>query len=143
MADEIKSSVEVEGLDDLDQAIANLKNGTKTALRRALRSAGGVLQAAAQELVPKDTHFLESNIKIGTRVDDAGMTAKVGVKSVEYPDQGNRRWQRTAADVALFTEYGTETEDAHPFMRPAFDANVDAMVEQFFSTLQEEMGKLK
>ena len=143
MADDITSSVEVEGLDDLETALEKLKDGAKTALRRALRSAGGVLQAAAQELVPKDTHFLESEIKIGTRVDDAGMTAKVGVKADKYPDQGNRKWQRTAADVALFTEYGTETEGAHPFMRPAFDANVDAMVDEFFSTLQQEMSKVK
>ena len=142
MADEITSSVEVEGLDDLEHALEKIKTGAKTALRRALRSAGGVLQAAAEELVPKDTGFLASQIKIGTRVDDAGMTAKVGVKSVEYPDQGNRRWHRTAADVAHFTEYGTETEEPRPFMRPAFDANVDNMVEEFFSKLHEEMDKL-
>lgn len=143
MADGITSSVEVEGLDGLENAVGHLKEQAGKALRRALRSAGEVLQDAAQELVQKDTHFLESNIKIGTRVDDAGMTAKVGVKDVKYPDQGNRKWQRTAADVALFTEYGTETESAHPFMRPAFDANVDAMVDEFFSTLNEELSKSK
>jgi len=135
-------SMEIDGLDDLDRAVNNLKNDTKTALRRALRAGGGVLQEAAEERVARDTGFLADHIKISTRVDEAGMTAKVGVSAEVYPDQGNRRWQRTAADVAHFTEYGTKDEEARPFMRPAFDASVDAIVQEFFSVLQDEMEKL-
>ena|SRR6185312_8048581 len=136
-------SMEIDGLDDLDQAVHNIQNGAKTALRRALRSAGAVLQEAAQERVARDTGFLEDHIKISTRVDAAGMTAKIGVSAEVYPDQGNRKWQRTTADVAHFTEYGTKDEEARPFMRPSFDATVDEMVREFFSTLQEEMENLK
>src|SRR6185437_14642661 len=93
-------SVEMDGLAELETALEHVKDSAKNALRRALRSSGGVLESAAQEKVQKDTGFLEEHIKITTRVDKAGMTATIGVKNEEYPNQGNRKWHRTAADVA-------------------------------------------
>jgi HK97 gp10 family phage protein len=132
--------VHVEGLEGVEAALETMKaKVAKTAVRRALRSAGGILQEAIVTGAPKDSGFLSEHFKIATRATDYGMQMSVGATTEEYIDQGNRKWKRTAADVAFFNEYGTMKDPAKPFMRPALDQNADAIVEEFISELNEQI----
>lgn len=152
-------SVEIKGLDELDAKLALLDNelagkALYSALNVALTPV--VKEAKARASVAPEPHImttaggrkvevkpglLESAIRkrrlpksehTGEFAEGAVMGVYVGkgTKQKEYP----RYWH--------LIEYGTSKMRAAPFLRPAFDQNVDLMVSRFADKLSKNIDKL-
>ena len=133
-------SVEVKGLDKLQQALEELpQKVAQRGIRSGLRAGADVLRKEMMSLVRKDSGFLEEHI--GTRIKpqrgELAATAYVGPQGkIEYPAfmSGAYRIARTAkgkakqvgrvavATVARYLEFGTSKMSKFPFMTPAFDS---------------------
>lgn len=76
----------------------------KQAIGDQLEAAGAVMEATARRIVPVRTGYLQSTIYHKT--DPADLSLELGAK----------------ADYALYVEMGTRRMASEPFIRPAFDA---------------------
>jgi HK97 gp10 family phage protein len=76
-----------------------------------LEMAGADMEAQAKDIVPVDTGFLQSTIY--HNVDPASLTLELGA----------------TADYAAYVELGTRRMAAQPYIRPAFDAGQEALVQ--------------
>lgn len=119
--------VEVTGFKELEHALAELpKAVAKSVLRTALKKAGQPVVDAAQSLAPRDTGKLAESIEIKTSLS-----------------RRQRRRRQKAGDVEQFigpstkaphghlVEFGTVKMAPRPFLRPAWDANKDRVLELF------------
>ena len=104
----------VLGLKELDKALNQLPlKARSSVLRGALNKAATPILKAARAGAPKDTGLLRKRIIKQTssarRSNDFTANVKVG-------------WRKDAF-YGMFFELGTSKQPAHPFLRPAFDAN--------------------
>ena len=114
-------TAKVEWLKGSDQALAEVgkKSTQKNILIRTLKKAAQPIDDMASALAPKLTGRLQVSVIIGTKLtrsqrSSAYKAGKLGVAEVHVG---------TALSRGLYQEYGTIKMPAHPFMRPAFDAN--------------------
>lgn len=90
-----------------DTVTPKLIKGTaliKQAIGDQLAAAGQEMEATARQIVPVRTGFLQSTIY--HKADPGELTLELGAK----------------ADYALYVEMGTRRMAAEPFIRPAWDA---------------------
>lgn len=106
--------IKFEGIEKLEKGIR--ENVTMSDVKRVVQLNGAELQAKAQANAPVDTGALKRSI--GLELSDGGMTATVE-PTMEY---------------AAYVELGTRKMKAQPYLKPAFD---DQM-QQF----KKDMGKL-
>jgi HK97 gp10 family phage protein len=150
--------VKVEGLRALQQGLAELPLSlARGAARRALIKAALPIAAHAQSLVPEDTGHLKKVIGVSATLtkrqrqlagggaafagmDAGGKAIFRGVKKggVEVHIGPLTDLQNYAAPdpAGLMREFGTATQPAQPFLRPAWDAGKMGAVE----TLKRELG---
>jgi len=123
-------------------------------VRSALAKAARMMQKATQanlqaiidqpnegEEVSKSTGLLKKNIvaKRGRLAGgEKGEMYSVRVQRKSYPDSRGRRV--TTPQVARLLEYGTEKRQAHPFIRPAFDANKAQAVKIFVDEINKKLA---
>lgn len=91
----------------LDEVTPKLIKGIalmKQAIAAALEAAGAEMEATARQIVPVDTGFLQSTIY--HKVDPNDLSLELGA----------------TADYAAYVEMGTRRMAAEPYLRPAFDA---------------------
>lgn len=139
------TTVKVEGLRDLERALAELDKHTtrRTVARTTLRKAGEVTATAAARMAPDDpqtTDDLKANIKVGTRLtrrqarlqrrfkDKETVEAYVGVT-----DQVNA--------YGHLQEFGTVHHAAQPFMRPAWLATRLMVLQSIRGELADQVKK--
>jgi HK97 gp10 family phage protein len=119
-------TVKVEGLKELEAALEELgERARRTVGRNALKAGGEITARRARQLAPKDEgHLIES-------IDVSGKLAK----------SQRAAHKKDAADIEQFVgpgthpqaiaqEFGTVTNDRQPFMRPAWDATKDQVLER-------------
>jgi HK97 gp10 family phage protein len=145
----VKVSVRVEGLKELDLALAQLpKSIQKATLRRTLMKAGQPMAETARNLAPVDDGQLRKSITVSTKLKNpvgksefaAAMRAGLGMAAARSALRGARRAARAAGQVAFvemyvgpssaaphahFLEFGTSKMPPKPYMRPAFDSEKD------------------
>jgi HK97 gp10 family phage protein len=123
-----------EGLKDLEKELVALgANEGRKVLTRAARKAFAPVLDAAQQNAPEDTGLLKEHIRVvaqkpkdGANVVTVGLSiakAKTGAPDSTRPlayQSPHWRWH--------FIEGGTSTQPARPFLRPALDANAEAVV---------------
>lgn len=96
------AEIRLEGMEELQAA---LREKVKLdSVKKIVKLNGSELQTNAQREAPYDTGTLRRSI--GLEIKDTGKTAKVEAK----------------AEYAPYQEYGTRFMNAHPFMKPAFNA---------------------
>lgn len=101
-----KTRVKIDGLDGLTADIEKRTAAVDAAVREAARDASDAVVATAQRLVHVDSGDLRRGIEAQKRGDGA---YEVGIfKSGLY--------------YAWFEEYGTSLHPAHPFLKPAIEA---------------------
>lgn len=159
--------VKVEGLKELDQALAELSKATaRNTLHRALISAGEPMRAAAEQNAPVDTGALKRSIKISSKVDNkagkaeysaalrAGGTKAQAVQALRDARRekgigesfaevfiGPEKAGKRASIKANVQEFGSSKQAAQPYMRPAFDSQAMNVLNGIKGELSKEINK--
>ncbi|ELA08737.1 hypothetical protein MOMA_09266 [Moraxella macacae 0408225] len=152
-------SIDVAGLDIFNQAIAELDNKLKDKiLSKALNQALNPIRKDAKfyATVAQEPHIMIT--KSGRRVivqrgllrsairkrkvpkHEMGELGGQGVAMGIYVGKGTK--QKEYPNYWHFVEYGTIHTPAMPFLRPAFDKNVQIAVNAFAKTLKDEIDKI-
>lgn len=151
--------IEIQGLDRLDEVIATLDDKMKDkALSKALNHALNPIRKDAKfyASVAPEPHIMM--VKGGRRVvvqrgllrsairkrkvpkREMGEFGGHGVAMGIYVGKGTK--QKEYPNYWHFLEYGTSQMPAVPFLRPAFDKNVQKAVDIFAKTLKDELDKI-
>lgn len=136
-----KSSFRVDGLKELEQALGQLPKATsKAVLRRtAIRALAPVI-ADAKTRVPVDEGDLKDSLKITTK-----LSKRQQRKNAKSVAEGKSSVQLYAGPSALphahLVEFGTEHMAPQPYLRPAWDANKDEVLELVRTELADEITK--
>lgn len=151
--------IEVLGLDELDKQLAKLDDKVKDkALSKALNHALNPIRKDAKfyASVAPEPHIMM--VKGGRRVvvqrgllrsairkrkvpkREMGEFGGHGVAMGIYVGKGTK--QKEYPNYWHFLEYGTSQMPAVPFLRPAFDKNVQVAVNAFAKTLKDEIDKI-
>jgi HK97 gp10 family phage protein len=129
--------VKVEGLRELEQALAALGKVTgKAVLRRVAKERLKPLESAAKSLAPVEEGNLRESITTGTRLTRRqAALAKKATKSTVEMHMG------TSHQAAVPQEFGTYFHGAQPFMRPTWDANKMSLLDGIAEDLGTEIDK--
>ena len=123
-------TVTLSGLVELEEKLREeSKQVAKRTVVRAARDAADIWVDAIETSAPYKTGDLAHNIVMSTTTVEDGIQLMVGpAKKVFY---------------AIFAEFGTRHETARPFIRPAYEDNKQAVLDQFVSDLNDELEVLK
>lgn len=163
----MKTSVKVEGLKELDEALGELSKGVaRGVLRRALIKAAEPMHAAAVRNAPEDTGALKRSISLSSKIDNrAGKAeyaavmkaggsraqatmalrdarrAKGSGESFAEVFMGPVKGTKRAAIKAMVQEFGSRKQAAQSYMRPAFDAEAQNVINNIKDELSTEIDK--
>ena len=163
MARALKTTIKVEGLKELEDALLELPKSVQgNVLKRAAVAAAADFADHASRLAPKDKGKLTREIKVAKpKIITAGKAAfaaamKEGATRAEAA-QAARAANRAAggtgrsvitsvgptkaAFYGLFQEFGTAHHAAKPFMRPTWDALKNSMLDTMKEALTSEIAK--
>lgn len=127
---------EVEGLSDLEEALKALPLATaKAVLRRTLTKRAQVIADAGQALAPRLSGGLQESYTVGTKLS-----------------RRQKSQHRKESDVEVFvgptphaksvqTEFGNAHQAPQPHLRPAWDGNVDKVLDGIAADLSQEIDK--
>ncbi len=159
---------EITGLEEVQAKLRQLGNAkkAKNAATRASRKAMNIVKKAAVQnakaIDDKDSpEKIWKNIitKAGKTKGVDGVVMKVGVKGGarkygtnadnrragrvgrRYQTQGDKKNPGGDTWYWRFEEFGTATNNAHPFLRPALNNNIDAVRAEFTRSYSEELDK--
>lgn len=159
----IKSSIKMEGLKELEDALLELPKSVQgNVLKRAVSTAAADFADHASRLAPKDKGKLATEIKVGkAKVVTPGAAAfaaamKENATRAEAA-QAARAANRAAggrgrsavtsvgptqrAFYGLFQEFGTAHHAAKPFMRPTWDALKSSMLDTMADVLRTKIAE--
>lgn len=161
MADKIK----LEGFKELHAALGELAEATqKNVVRRALKGFGDLLAEDAKSKAPVKSGRLRDGIIVTTRKPkgmDVGkqaygkaMRAGLGKQAARAALVSARQEAKSYAAVyigvssdvkmrGIFQEFGTANHSAQPYMRPAWDANRQGILDGLRDAIAGEIGKAK
>lgn len=163
MARSIKSSIKVEGLKELEDALLELPKSVQgNVLKRAAVVPAADFADHASRLAPKDKGKLTREIKVSRpKIINAGTAAfaaalKEGATRAEAAAAAraaNKAAGGTGRSVIVsvgptkaafygqFQEFGTAHHAAKPFMRPTWDALKNSMLDSIKDALGTEIAK--
>ena len=165
----MKVTVKVEGLADLDRALAELgsKALARNTLIRVLKKAGEPIAESARAYAPKDTGELQDSITVSPKIKNNvgnsefadAMKSGLGQKAAVSAMRDARRAAKGKGSFAVMyvgpakakskkdaikrivQEFGSSKQAAHPYMRPAWDAEKDRALEIIKAQLGPEIMK--
>lgn len=128
----------LEGAKELARALEELPKATaRNVLKRVLTKAGKPVEAAMIAGAPRDTGFTAGSIGVSARLNPAQRReAKKEGKFFAEVYVGSTR-----GSAAVFQEFGTVDQPAHPYMRPAWDANKEGVLRVVETELGGEISK--
>ncbi len=134
------TTVRVDGLRELDKALAELPKATgKAVLRRTLVKAGKPIAEAGRANAPRKEGHLQASYGVGTKL----------TRRQASQHKKMFRDERASAEVfvgpndpaAVQTEFGNEHQMAEPHLRPAWDANAGRALDIIKDELGSEIMK--
>jgi HK97 gp10 family phage protein len=146
------ATVTLSGFRELDRALSELPKATaRNVLRRVGKAALQPMADAAAAKAPVD----EGNLRISVVVSEKRTRrAGGGTKAGFVAGKGFRRDPKTSVDLAMgpgsglgvlpyatFAEFGRQNQAADPFMRPAFDAGAQGVIDRIGESLGQEIDK--
>lgn len=143
----MKTTATLTGFKELADALANElpKATAKNTSRRAAIEALKPLEQRAKELAPRDDGALVGSITTkavkAKRVSRTRYASSGSVSVATGPS--SRRGADSAGGNAAWQEFGTVKMPAHPFMRPAADAEGQDTVDRLGEALAVQIGKAK
>jgi HK97 gp10 family phage protein len=138
--------VSFEGLKELEQAFDLLPRrvGVKAA-SKAVREGAKIIQKAARANVPVDTGNLRRSISVkvlNKRRDALEVAAIIGPATGYVSKRGKNAGKKVGDGFyGFFVEYGTKDTKAQPFMRPAYDENVQAAQQAIVDVIGEAIER--
>jgi HK97 gp10 family phage protein len=134
----MKITVKVEGLRELDAALAEFPQSTgKNILRRTGRYALEPFDKAWRQKAPHLTGALEESGSVGSKLTRRQRKAVERENSVEvFAGPGPH-------PQATLQEFGTEHHPPQPFARPAFDETKDEVLDRVKDGLAAEIEKAR
>lgn len=155
---ELKSSMRVEGLKELQSAMRDFPDLTrKLALRRSITAGSTVIRNEARRLAPvlsTPTRYRTAGLLRKMIVGSRGVlkgyvaTSFVRVRRIgrKLASKLMKKTGKTGAELDPFywfmLEFGTSKMGARPFMRPAFDAKKGEAVAKIKDTLAKEIDAI-
>jgi HK97 gp10 family phage protein len=124
-------TVKIEGLRELEKALAEIAEAPRRRIgRNALKAGGEITARKARELAPKDEGHLAESISVSGKLDKRERRAhKKNAADIEqFVGPGNH-------PQAIMQEFGTVTNERQPFMRPAWDATKDQVLKRIGNEL--------
>lgn len=115
---------------EVSRALQELPRGVvKNVVRRSVYAGATKIRDVAKAKVPVDTGALRASIVAKTnRTDQTGaISASVGVARKKFVR--GRRGGKSPRRYAHLVEFGTAKVAASPFLRPAMDTQLDAVIE--------------
>jgi HK97 gp10 family phage protein len=104
------------------------KNVVSKVVRRAVYAGATVIRDAARSKVPVDTGALKKSIVAKANKKKGGeISASVGVARKKFSN--GKMAGRSPRRYAHLVEFGTAHSAAEPFLRPAMDTRIDAVIE--------------
>lgn len=135
----MKTTIRIEGLRELDQALGQLPKATgKNVLRRVLRRRAAPMAEQMKALAPVDEGDLKRGIGVGTRLTrrqaslhrkmfkDDRASVEMFVGAGGHPQAHLREW-------------GSDGHPPHPFARPAWDQHQMPILEGIKDDLWREI----
>lgn len=148
-----KQTVKVEGLSDLQKALADLPKATsRNVVKRALIKAITPMEMQAESLAPVLTGELRRTISISTKLSrrqKAMHQAEFGGKPVKTAE-GFRSDPKTEVFMfmgpsgsakSIVQEFGSRDQSPHPYMRPAWDSGAMNALQSIKDSLWAEIKK--
>lgn len=131
-------SMEFEGGAELDRALRELPlRIQRKAITESLRAGAAIVRDDARSRVPRDSGLTARDIKVRV-VPRSGKTPTVAI--------GTSKDKKGRDYIATFIEKGTAHQQARPFLRPALDENVNAVLrkigERLGISIEREAAKL-
>lgn len=125
----------VEGLDELAAALRELPKATENnVLRRVLKKRAQPIADRASGLVRTKTKTLKKSIGVGTRLSRSQAS-----QHLKQPGDVEVFIGAGALVQAITEEFGTIRQEPHPFLRPAWDAGQDRLLEGIKADLWAEI----
>lgn len=155
----MKIRMRVEGLKECRDAMASLSTATqRNIMRRILVERGKPIQDMAKRLAPVDTGFLAWSVRTQSRTaGGAGRAAFAAVmagggdkKAAGSAARAANRAAKMAVEIyigpnagprEIIAEYGSSKSTPQPFMRPAWDANKNSLLNNIASDMMDEIRK--
>lgn len=136
-----RNSVRIEGLRELDRALAELPKSTgKNVLRRVLRKRGQPLADAMRGRAPKETESLIESIGVSTKLSKR--QRKLHRKMFRNDKASVEVFVGAGTDpAAVQQEFGNVNHGPQPFARPAWDAEKNSILDGIRDDIAEEIGK--
>lgn len=155
----------IEGLAELDEALTELPRATTAnVLKRALTNAAEPIADVARSLAPQASGFLRDHIIVSAKIKNtvgnsefaaamrAGLGRAAAGKALRAARSGAAGTGSNAevyvgptvqAFYGMFQEFGTAYHGAKPFLRPAFDSQVELSLSLFKDELTDEIEKAR
>lgn len=136
-----KTMIKTHGFRELERALSELPKATgKNVLRRAANEAMQRVETRAKELAPKDSGDLADGITTkpvkAKRVSRTRYASQSGVAVATGPTG-----RRQEGGYAGWQEFGTVAMPARPYMRPAADAEAEAVIDDVREVLAAQIAK--
>lgn len=133
-----RQSFKIEGLAELDEALAELPKATaRNVLVRVLKEQGKPIRDDGERNAPRDKGGLKASYTVGTKLSKRQKSQNVKESMVEvYIGPG-------PSAKSIQTEFGNAHQAAHPHLRPAFDSNVHKVLNGIKDSLAAEIEKAR
>lgn len=137
----MKTTMKIEGLKELDAALAQLPKATaKNVLRRVGRKALEPFAADMKARAPEEDGHLKQSIGVGTRLTKRQASLH---RKMFRNDRASVEMFAGAGGLPQATqqEFGNENHVPQPFARPSWDGNKRHVLETIKSDLGDEIDK--
>lgn len=135
----MKFTVKVEGLKDIQAALADLPKATaKNIMKRVLLARAEPIAEAARSGVPVDKGHLKNSINVSTRLT----RRQRGKHRKQHRDDVEVFIGPGTDPAGHLQEFGTINHPAQPFMRPAWDGAQEEVLEGIQADMWAEIEKV-
>ena len=133
-----KQTFHIEGLKELDQALAELPKATaRNVLLRVLKEQGQPIASAGETYAPKLTGGLAESYVVSTKLSRRQRKANAKESPVEV------YIGPAPSAKSIRTEFGNAQQAAEPHLRPAWDSNVGRVLIGIKNSLAEQVEKAR
>lgn len=118
---------EFEGLDKLQKQLSELVKKYPEAVKQGMIDDGFAIQGKAKRYVAVDTGRLRASISVSWKEGDSGVEPPAE-SPIKKPTEDFEVRIGTNVQYAIYQELGTCKMPAHPYLRPAFEEEIQNLL---------------